>query len=306
MLANRLFCRFDSSYTAPQGFTRPQARSAEHKPWRSFLRAGQMAAVLAGLTWGVNTAGASVLGITVNDASNGDYTLTSVTVDRGAAGTFNYTPSQLIGVDLANVAATGSVLLVPSMESVPAAGTRASLLEDMRLNTGIINPFSTGAPADQAFQVNFLTPVVNSTGADIIVFEIGAGDSTAFWVNGDRDNLRHNVAAADFSAALLTEMPHTLYRHDGNVVGLDTLETSTSWSLDNHFTGNVVAIGLDLSDFGIAEGASVTSLHWQTTSISSRLDAVLVAGLPAVPEPASLTLLGVAGACLLGRRRVVG
>ncbi len=251
---------------------------------------------------------ANILGITINNADTNDYTLTSVTLTRGAAGAFTYTPAQLIGVDVTDIAATGNSLAVQVGAPVPAPGARATLLEDNRLDTGLINPFSTGSPADDAFEVTFLRPVINSDGADLLVFEIGGGDPTAFWVNNDRVNHRYDVTASSFNTNLLTGVPFTQYAYANpgggtNVNGLAALESPTGWGGTGADGSTAIAgLALDLSSFGIAPGGSVTSLRWQTTSTPNRLDAVYVAGLPAVPEPASLSLLAAAGVGLLARR----
>jgi hypothetical protein len=256
-------------------------------------------------------AAGSVIGATVADASSGNYTLTSVTVERGGtAGTFTYLPSQLIGVDVTDVAATGSSLAVQHNASVPAAGTRATLLEDGRLDTGLINPFSTSSPVTDAFEVTFVTPIVNSDGADVIVFDIGTGDPTAFWVNGDRTNARHDVTAANFTTGLLSGVPFTQYAYINpaggtNVNGLADLEATSGWDgTASNGTTAIAAVSLDLSDLGIAVGGTVSTLGWQTTSTGSRLDAVYVAGLPAVPEPTGFAAVAlVAAAATLRRRR---
>lgn len=256
-------------------------------------------------------ASAAVIGATVADASSGDYTLTSVSVNRGS-GTFTYVPSQLTGVDVTDIAATGSSIAVQGGASVPAAGTRATMLEDGRIDTGLINPFSTGSPEADSFEVTFLSPVVNSDGPDIIVFEIGTGDPTAFWVNNDRANHRHDVVAASFRTNLLTGVPFTQYAYvnpagGSNVTGLEALESPTGWDgAGTDGTTPIAAVALDLDDFGIAPGGSITSLRWQTTSTGSRLDAVYVAGLPAVPEPAGVALLSLGGLALLRRKRSPG
>src|SRR5688500_14863911 len=90
---------------------------------------------VAAIGWAVAAAAApaaaAVIGATVADASSGDYTLTSVSVTRGGAGTFTYVPSQLTGVDLTDVAAVSLPFLAPGTNaSIPAPGTRATLLED--------------------------------------------------------------------------------------------------------------------------------------------------------------------------------
>lgn len=266
-----------------------------------------------GLLIGGGSAAAAVLGVTINDADAGDYTLTSLTVGRGSAGDFTYLPSQLIGVDVTDIAATGNSLVTRAGASVPPPGQRAALLEDMRLDTGLINPFSTGAPASDAFEVTFLTPVINSDGIDIVVFDIGSGDPTRFWIDGDRDNHAFETTAGHFDTNRLWDMPFTQYAYDNpsggtNVNGLAALEDADGWGgAGTNGTTAVAAVGLDLTHFGVALGGSVSRLSWQTTVTGSRLDAVLVAGLPAVPdtstpEPASLALLCGSAACLLARR----
>lgn len=269
------------------------------------------AAAVAVLGAAAPSASATILGATVADASSGNYTLTSVSVTRGAAGTFTYVPSQLTGVDLTDVGATGSVLLVENSASLPAPGTRAALLEDGRLDTGVINPVSTSSPVDFSFEVTFAAPVVNSDGEDIVIFEVGSGDPTRFYADGNAGQVL-NVTAANFTTNLLTGMPITLYAYNdpaggGTVDTLAELETSTTYTLDAGGSGpaNVAGIGLDLSAFGVPAGASVNSLRFQTTSTGSRLDPVLIVGLPAVvPEPGGLASLAIAAAAaLLARRR---
>src|SRR5687768_13105761 len=100
-------------------------------------------------------ASATTIGVTVADASSGNYTLTSDSVTRGAAGTFTYVPSELIGVDLKDVDAFQTPLLVPNGSSLPAPGTRATLLEDGRLDTGVINITTTNGTPDRSVELTF-------------------------------------------------------------------------------------------------------------------------------------------------------
>src|SRR4051794_17102910 len=79
---------------------------------------------------GLRPAAGSLIGVTVADASSGNYTLTSLSMSRGGAGNFTYVPSQLTGVDLTDVDAFQLPILVPNNASLPASGTRATLLED--------------------------------------------------------------------------------------------------------------------------------------------------------------------------------
>lgn len=245
------------------------------------------------LTLVVGAAQASVNGITIADASSGNYTLTSVTVTRGASGIHTYLPNQLTNIDLTDVGATGSVLATQSGAGLPAVGNRAELLEDNRMDTGVINPVSTAADADFSFEVTFLHPVVNSDGEDILVFELGGNDTTRFWINNDRANQSLDIAPANFSSDLLTGMPFDLYSYnnagDIDINTMAELESPTGFTFNSSSTSSVNAAGIDLSSFGIPLGGTLSSLRFQ--AVTGRIDPVMIVGLPAVPEPASLALL---------------
>jgi hypothetical protein len=270
------------------------------------LVAASTIAVVAGVA---PRASAAVIGATVADASSGDYTLTSVSVNRG--GTLHtYVPTQLTGVDLTDVAAFATPLLVPGNNaSLPAPGTRATLLEDGRLDSGVIEPFSTAGTTLESFEVTFLNPVVNSVGEDILVFDIGGLETTFFYINND-DSQAGNAAspqrvdAADFATNLL-QVNYSLFAYDNagdqNVNDLTELESSVGYSFSSNGTGvGVSAVGLDLSDFGVAPGATISSIRFQ--GVSGRIDPVLIAGLPAVPEPGGLSVAILASAAY-GLRR---
>jgi hypothetical protein len=271
-----------------------------------FVSAAAASAAL--LLAGAAAASASVLGVTVADASTGDYTLTSVTVNRSGAGTFTYLPGQLTGVDLTDVDAFSVPILVPNGASLPAAGTRATLIEDGRLDTGVINVTTINGTPDRSVERTFDQPVVNSAGADILVFNIGNDDGIRWWINDDRAGQSADLPSSSLSANLLSGITLTQYKYlpnGGNILSLDDLESDASnFAFDSDGSSTVNAFELDLSSVGVASGASVNSIRLQSLTSGGRADPVLVAGLPAVPEPASLALAGSAAAVtLLGRRR---
>ena len=268
--------------------------------------AAASAALLLSMLAGGATARATVIGVTVADASSGDYTLTSVSVTRGGAGTFTYVPSQLIGVDLTDVDAFSVPILVPSGASLPAAGTRATLIEDGRLDTGVINITTTNGTPDRSVELAFDAPVVNSAGADILIFNIGNDDGIRWWINDDRTNRSADLPASSLSSNLLTGITLTQYAYtpnSGNILSLADLESDASnFSFDSTGSSTVNAFELDLSSVGVAAGGSVDRIRFQSLTSGGRADPVLVAGLPAVPEPACSSCFAVAAVFAAARR----
>ena len=274
-----------------------------------------IALVVAGSLGVAGAARGAVIGATIADASSGNYTLTSVSVTRASAGTFTYVPANLTNVQLTDVASFATPLLVPGLNAaVPAPGTRASLLEDWRLDSGVIEPFSTAGGALDSFEVTFLNPVVNSAGEDILVFDAGAQETTFFYINNDDSaagdaGSPQRLAPANFSSTLVNVNYSLFSYNDGlgsgsasqNVDTLEELESPTGFTFSSNGTQvGIAAAGLDLSNFGVPLGGTVSSIRFQ--AVSGRIDPVLIVGLPAVPEPAGLGLLA-AGSLLLRRTR---
>jgi hypothetical protein len=254
---------------------------------------------------------ATVIGATVADASSGNYTLTSVSVTRAGAGTFTYVPSQLIGVDLTDVDAFQTPLLVQNGSSLPAPGTRATLLEDGRLDTGVINITTTNGTPDRSVEVNFLTPVINSAGEDLLLFDMGGDDPIRFWVNNNRNEPdSEDFATTSFSDNLLSGVPHTLYSYnnggDQDINSLAELESAVGFSGPVGGSGAIRALGVDLSLLGVPAGGSISSIRFQSIAVSGggRADPVMIVGLPAVPEPTGFACVVAAAIGLAVRRRI--
>jgi hypothetical protein len=244
--------------------------------------------------------GASVLSATA--AGAGDYNLTSVTVSRDG-NNFTYTPAQLTGGDLTDIDAYQLPILVQSGASLPASGTRATLLEDNRLDTGIINITTTNGTPDRSAELTFNQPVVNSDDADILLFDVAGTDGIRWWINDDRTSQSADLLPASNSPALLSGMPFTLYQYSNpaqsnNILSLSDLESdSSNFSFSANSSGTVHALELDLSTVGVPIGGSVSSIRFQTlTGVTGagtgRIDPVMVVGLPAVPEPSGVTFIG--------------
>lgn len=285
------------------GAARPAHPSAPRRVMRPWGMLG-----LIGVLMGAGTASAKVIGVTVSDVSSGDYSLTSLSISRGSAGTFTYLPHQLIGVTVTDVDAFDQPIMVPRGEALPAPGTRAALLEDNRLNTGVINITTTNGGPERSLEVTFNRPVINSDGEDIVLLEMGGNDGIRWWIDNDRENRGQNIGINQYSAMLMRGIPFTLYRYNKNgqtsVMSLEDLESPDGWGSADDLSGDLFGLGLDLSNLGVPLGASVNSIRIQSwAGEGGRVDPVLIVGLPAVPEPTSAGVLILAGALLVSRRR---
>lgn len=263
-----------------------------------------------GLVLGVSEGWAGVIGATVAHASIADYNLTSVTVTRGSEGAITYLPSQLIGVDLTDVAAYNVPLMAQNNASIPAPGLRATLLEDNRLDTGVTSPVTYANSIDLAFEVTFLQPVVNSVGDDIVIFSLGTNTTTRFYVNDDKNQYTDVVMDTDSLRPLgkSVTVRRIAYKNpttgSATIYDLEELESPLGYYFATTLSYDVYAVGLDLSSLGVPLGESITSLRFQASG--GRINMTYIAGLPVgvIPEPASLGwLVGATMGLLRPRRR---
>jgi len=170
----------------------------------------------------------------------------------------------------------GSEILVPDMVAPPPPGSRATLIEDLCLDTGILNPTTT-APSGMCF--TFASPVCNSHGPDIVFFELdpltGARDPIVVTING----VSVTYGGADYA---FVSTPLNVDTHDlagnPNIGGLETLATSPgNLNLNNQ---GAHGIAIDLDDFGITGGSCILTMDLAAGSAGERVDPLFIAGLP--------------------------
>lgn len=235
-----------------------------------------------------------------------DTVLTHVVVSRGGR-TVGYDASNLIPSAIVHFksAHTRNVIVPPRREA-PGGRGRLGLLGDMRLNTGLINPGTraralTKAPvldgpdADVGLAVAFQRPVVNLPGDDVLIFEIQRGDSPlggdAFHVGPFRAlpgtravTINHFDIGFEHPCAVpvLPFVPHV---SGEPVLCLNDLERLPLKAEVSAGGFKALAVGIDLSALGYADGAAVEGLFLQDAGTSgAQVDPVLVVGLPP-PEP---------------------
>jgi hypothetical protein len=248
----------------------------------------------------------SIVGVTVADASSGDYTLTSVSVTRGGAGTFTYVPADLTAVQLTDIDSFSIPIMAPGGSTLPPPGARAALIEDGRLDTGVINVTTTNGTPDRSMEITFASPVINSDGEDILLFDRDGGDSVRFWINDDRAGQSADILAAAFTGNLISSMPFVEFTYnnagDTDINSLDELNSPVGFTANPTGTGTIRGAGLDLSAVGVPLGGSIDRIRLQSIAgAGARIDPVFFAALPPVPEPAALALLALTP--LIARRR---
>ena len=227
--------------------------------------------------------------------------LSTVTVDGRV-----YSLADLIGVTLTTFDSDSAGVLLTQgnngLPQVPSPGSRATLIQDNRLDTGVINQ---GRAADDSTVV-FGSAIYNRPGTDIFLLEF---DPTS--ENGnDGLQVRINGITKSYPTSegilLLADLTSDVFSsNSGTVDSLFELENDAFSRTSENVTQSIFGYSIDLSDFGIASGGSVTSMQFGSASSTSvaTIDPVFIAGLTYIPEPAtaSLGLLGLAG--LMMRRR---
>ncbi|MDX1565552.1 MAG: hypothetical protein R3236_09115 [Phycisphaeraceae bacterium] len=188
----------------------------------------------------------------------------------------------------------------------PLPADPSVFLSDLLLSTGVNNPggskeplrdspnMQPGDPAGTAgFAVRFREPVVNGPGPDVVFFEIQTAgqppEGDGFHVSplpfaaGRRT---HTVGEYDLtmrSSEALSVGRLNVFFYEGPVRAIERLRSVAQARKRQGRFGpyRVLAVGIDLSDLGVALNQSVTGLFFQDAMDDGhRVDPVLIAGLP--------------------------
>ena len=261
---------------------------------------------MAAIWLGISLCGAArgeVTGYTVARKGR-DTVLTSVTVERGDRAVV-FKPEKLIRARVTHFQSSdGANVITPAGAGVPIPTERAWLLSDGKLNSGLINPGGQAKPlatspvlagpeATPGFAVAFEQPVINLPGDDVVFFEFQRKEASP--LGGDafhvgplevEANLRAvTVEAFDIPWDDPRAMPigaFDFYRADAPPQSFADLRNARLSLIGTPNDFKALAVGIDLSDLGYAEGAAVSGLFFQDCDGKGLLvDPVLVAGLPA-------------------------
>lgn len=231
------------------------------------MRLPKWTALLAALAIAPAARGGDINNVTLSGS-----TLDVITADR-AGMVIDYDALDLINVTLTDI--DGQVtdsdrarLFVADGDPVPA--DRSSVIEDLDLATGINNP--------ESITVDFNSPIINSAGSDLILFDWGTDDPISITING----VTHNYGSAAYDnepgGSLITD----IYRSSTSVNSVSDLE-SDSYSQVGGSESGQTALGIDLSDFGLAlNQTAVTVRIDDNTPSASSMDPLAVVGMSKV------------------------
>ncbi len=240
------------------------------------------------------------------DAGGGVVELTGVTVSRGGHMEV-YGVADLVGIELIHFKGnvSSSNITTPAGAPPPPAGARHTLLDgDRLLQTGVVNPGYASAPpasdpvidpanpanSTPGMAVRFLSAVTNGPGDDVVFMEYQtapyppAGD--AFHVAplhgiGTQGLTGITVSAHDIQYPDALPLANfQLHQFASARQSLADLEAGALTPRSEHSGFRLLAVGIDLTDLGYAEGAAVTGLFFQAADSSNVVDPVFIAGLP--------------------------
>lgn len=228
--------------------------------------------------------------------------LISVTLQRGNV-VQTFPVQELIGVDVLHFSADGKRNSACSAEPLPVRVDRV-LTESIALNEGLTNfdcargPYR---PPDRfkdfqkrhGLAVQFRQPLKNAPGPDVVLFELQSAayppEGDPFYISPIEDlpGLKtHHVRRFDitmYSKDALQVAPLYTYTFDKAPQSLEQLLEAKVVSANRlHVPFYALAVGVDLSDLGYPEDASVSGLFLEDADNSDdiAIDLVFIGGLP--------------------------
>ncbi|QDV48924.1 FecR family protein [Gimesia fumaroli] len=241
--------------------------------------------------------------------------LTSVKIQRGGTA-YEYAVEDLIGIELTHYKGRSFLTrddgVDPATDGNPLTLRRHLLDQDRSLLTGVVNPFGSETPLTEppvmnevedpnqpntpGMAIRFREPVVNDAGPDIVLFDLQvivhatAGD--AFYVSPlpfTSKRKTHKIEQFDIDLASPEAKPlekfwlHLFNKNQQTGIGSRSeLESASGNGGNLHIVGaKALAVGIDLSDLGFAEGETVEGLFIQDAQDNADvIDPVFIAGLP--------------------------
>ncbi len=241
--------------------------------------------------------------------------LVDVTVQRGGK-IYEYAVEDMIGIDLIHYKGGSFITrndgIDPGADGDPETLRRHLIDRDRSLLTGIINPAASKTPLTVSpvmneiedpqnpntpgMAIRFREPVVNDAGPDIVLFDLQvivhntAGDPffvtpLPFTSNRKTHKIgRFDIDLASSEAKLLEKFWLHIFTQKSGVSSLSELESAPGNGGKWHVVGaKALAVGIDLSDLGFAEGELVEGLFIQDVQDDKDyVDPIFIAGLPAL------------------------
>jgi hypothetical protein len=160
------------------------------------------------------------------------------------------------------------------------------LVGDWLLDTGIINPAVGPATAT----VTFPQAIVNRAGPDLVFMEINPGSSAdpmQVTINGTT----RTVASGEWGATGYATASADVMSTPTTPATLAALEAASLTVTSPEIAQAVFGVAIDLSDFGLAAGASITSVSYGAIG-AAPVDPVFIAGFTAdgVPPAGAVSL----------------
>lgn len=181
---------------------------------------------------------------------------------------------------------SAGVVLVPNGTAAPASGTRAGLVGDWLLDSGIINPLA----GQTTCRVRFSQPIVNRPNKpDIVFMEINPGsiaDAMQVTING----VNRVVTGGEWGSVGYATASADQYSTGTTATTLAALEGATLALANADISQAVFGVAIDLADFGIAPNGTVEEIDFGSSGAT--FDPVFIAGFTGdgVPPAGAVSL----------------